>query len=424
MSHSTIALVTPWPPDHSGIADFARDLALGLVDAGFAVHVFTRAAAPQPCEGVVVTRVGDDWAGDELVAYRHRLFQLGNNVEFHGWMLGALADHPGVAQVHDIVLHHLLIGLTCARDNWNDYLHAVRDWYGDDVAARAEAPLHRAIQPIWETPEVVDFPFFEIFLEHAQGIVVHSQYAARRIAHALPRVPLRQVAQTYRHGAATPHRRLTRIGIFGGVQENKKLDWILESFGYLDAFLAGVEVTVVGTVIPQCEVLVEQAKALEHLSIRFVGRVDEADFVDELERTDLCIALRYPTMGETSAVVMRALQLGVPTIVSDTGWYAELPSEVLKAPLDNTPHFLSSTIHRLITEPQAYLAWADDCARMTTQLDLSHADMCAEIVDFLMSFRAERYASELFASKLVELGFRGDDSERAVLATIEPRTRL
>ncbi len=223
---------------------------------------------------------------------------------------------------------------------------------------------------------------------------------------------------------AAPRAALKRIGIFGGVQDNKKLDWVLEAFAYLDAFLIGIEVTVVGTVVPQCEMLIEQAMQLQHLSIQFVGRVDEAAFIEELEQTDLCIALRHPTMGETSAVVMRALQLGIPTIVSNTGWYAELPDNVVKAPLDNTPHFLSSSIHGLITQPARYREWAGTCADMATRPELSHARMCSDILDFLRCFRAESHASDLIARKLVEIGFIGDESEQRLLETISPRVRL
>jgi glycosyltransferase involved in cell wall biosynthesis len=40
-------------------------------------------------------------------------------------------------------------------------------------------------------------------------------------------------------------------------------------------------------------------------------------------------------MGETSAIVIRALALGKPVIVSDVGWFAELPDDVaLKAAPD------------------------------------------------------------------------------------------
>ena len=40
-------------------------------------------------------------------------------------------------------------------------------------------------------------------------------------------------------------------------------------------------------------------------------------------------------MGETSAVVIRALSVGTPLVVSDVGWFSELPDDVaLKAAPD------------------------------------------------------------------------------------------
>src|SRR5207249_6116748 len=42
----------------------------------------------------------------------------------------------------------------------------------------------------------------------------------------------------------------------------------------------------------------------------------------------VCVSLRWPTLGETSASVVRSLALGRPTVVTDTGWFAELPDDV------------------------------------------------------------------------------------------------
>jgi glycosyltransferase involved in cell wall biosynthesis len=51
---------------------------------------------------------------------------------------------------------------------------------------------------------------------------------------------------------------------------------------------------------------------------------------------DVLVNLRYPTMGETSGSVIRALSLGKPLIVSDVGWFRELPDDVvLKVPVDD-----------------------------------------------------------------------------------------
>ena len=50
---------------------------------------------------------------------------------------------------------------------------------------------------------------------------------------------------------------------------------------------------------------------------------------------DVCVNLRAPTMGETSGSVIRQLSLGKPVVVSDVGWFAELPDAVaLKVPVD------------------------------------------------------------------------------------------
>ena len=40
---------------------------------------------------------------------------------------------------------------------------------------------------------------------------------------------------------------------------------------------------------------------------------------------DAIVSLRSPTMGETSGSAIRALSLGKPLVVSDVGWFAELP---------------------------------------------------------------------------------------------------
>ena len=49
---------------------------------------------------------------------------------------------------------------------------------------------------------------------------------------------------------------------------------------------------------------------------------------------DVCVNLRSPTMGETSGSVIRQLSLGKPVVVSDVGWFAELPDDVaLKVPV-------------------------------------------------------------------------------------------
>jgi hypothetical protein len=50
---------------------------------------------------------------------------------------------------------------------------------------------------------------------------------------------------------------------------------------------------------------------------------------------DVLVNLRSPTMGETSGSVIRGLALGKAMVVSDVGWFSELPDGVaLRIPVD------------------------------------------------------------------------------------------
>jgi glycosyltransferase involved in cell wall biosynthesis len=94
---------------------------------------------------------------------------------------------------------------------------------------------------------------------------------------------------------------------------------------------------------------------LEHLDLRVgedvhvLGHVDEDRLWAVLAACDVCVSLRYPTMGETSGSVIRALGLGRPVLVSDVGWFSELPDDVVgKIPVDETEvDVLASVLERL-----------------------------------------------------------------------------
>ena len=65
---------------------------------------------------------------------------------------------------------------------------------------------------------------------------------------------------------------------------------------------------------------------------------------------DACVLLRAPTMGETSGSAIRTLSLGKPLVVSDVGWFAELPDDVaLKVPVggDEEIAALDAALERL-----------------------------------------------------------------------------
>ena len=69
---------------------------------------------------------------------------------------------------------------------------------------------------------------------------------------------------------------------------------------------------------------------------------------------DACVRLRAPTMGETSGSAIRALSLGKPLVVSDVGWFAELPDDVaIKVPVDEREiEALDAALERAAASPE------------------------------------------------------------------------
>jgi glycosyltransferase involved in cell wall biosynthesis len=117
---------------------------------------------------------------------------------------------------------------------------------------------------------------------------------------------------------------------------NKRIPQLLEAFAAFRRSRPGARLLLVGAAGERFDV----GRRLERLGL--VDGVDALDYVPEdsmwslMAACDVLVNLRYPTMGETSGSVIRALSLGRPLVVSDVGWFSELPDTVaLKVPIDD-----------------------------------------------------------------------------------------
>jgi SAM-dependent methyltransferase len=75
--------------------------------------------------------------------------------------------------------------------------------------------------------------------------------------------------------------------------------------------------------------------------VRVMGYVPIEELEGWLSAVDICLNLRYPTVGESSGTLARALGLGRAVIVSDVGSFSELPDDVcLKVPVGDEEEHL------------------------------------------------------------------------------------
>ena len=350
-----VAYYSPLPPERSGIADYSALLLprlARLVDVEVVRRGRTR---PVPAE----------------IA----LYHVGNDPEAHGWIVDALARRAGVVALHDFVLHHLVAGLTIGRKDGPAYLAAMERDAGIAGRLLAHGVLDGRVAPPWETrPD--EFPLAGEVLGNATGLIVHSQFVEERaresgyggtvwhIPH--PAWPVPSVEPTRIDGRPV-------FGCFGHLNASKRIPQLVEAFGLVRARHPRAKLLLVGPASPGFD-----ADPFAGDGIERIDYVGEEQLWRLMAACDACISLRSPTMGETSGSAIRALSLGRPLVVSDLGWFSELPDDVaLKIVPDDDEVPALATALELLASSEAKQQTMSDAAREYVQRE-HDADRVAE----------------------------------------------
>ncbi|MDH4102615.1 MAG: glycosyltransferase family 4 protein [Thermoleophilia bacterium] len=330
-----VAYFSPMPPERSGIADYSA-LLLPALGERLDVSVVKRGRKRAP-RGTDVS-----------------LYHVGNNPDAHGWIVDALRRESGVVVLHDYVLHHLVAGMTVGRRDGHGYLDAMEREYGVVGRLLAHGVLDKRIPPLWES-RPADFPLASFVLEHATGLIVHSRTVSELVRASgfagpvwvvpHPAWPVHEIAPV--RVAPGPV-----IGCFGVVNASKRIPELLRATAAVRESHPDVTLLLVGPTSPgfDLERRLQRVGLAEEGLVR-EGWTDEARLWSLMAGSDVAVNLRHPTMGETSGSVIRALSLGKPLVVSDVGWFAELPNEVaLKIPTgDDEVQVLSAALELLVT---------------------------------------------------------------------------
>ncbi len=334
-----VAYFSPMPPERSGIADYSA-LLLPALGERLDVTVVKRGRTRAP-RGTGVS-----------------LYHVGNNPDAHSWIVDALRKGPGVVVLHDFVLHHLVAGMTVGRRDGHGYLDAMEREYGVVGRLLAHGVLDKRIPPLWES-RPADFPLASFVLEHARGVIVHSRTVAGLVRGAGFSAPLWVIPHPAWPVPSITAVRVAEgpvIGCFGVVNASKRIPELLAATAKVREEHPDVTLLLVGPTSPGFDL----ERRLQRLGLSAgalvrEGWADEARLWALMAGVDVAVNLRHPTMGETSGSAIRAISLGKPLVVSDVGWFSELPDEVaLKVPVgDDEVPVLTAALELLVTRADA-----------------------------------------------------------------------
>jgi glycosyltransferase involved in cell wall biosynthesis len=337
-----VSYFSPLPPSTSGIADYSA-LLLPALERLLDVDV-VRPGRTRP-------------VADADVA----LYHVGNDPDAHGWIVDALRRRPGVVVLHDFVIHHLVAGLTIGRHDGHAYLAAMEREAGVPGRLLGYGVLEGRVPPLWEVrPQ--EFPLAGEVLDRATAVIVHSRYVealVREHGYSGPLHHIQHPAWPVPPSAPEAAAGSPLVGSFGHINENKRMPQLLEAFAALRRTRHGARLLVVGSEAPGFDL----AGRIERTGLDATGVIREPYVEEErlwslMAACDAIVLLRAPTMGETSGAAIRALSLGKPLVVSDVGWFSELPDDVaIKIPVggEEEVQALTAALRRL-ADPDAAAA--------------------------------------------------------------------
>jgi glycosyltransferase involved in cell wall biosynthesis len=357
-----IAWVSPLPPAMTGIADYSAELVEGLsdqFDIELVVDPAERSVAPALAGSHLVLSADEVPARHQARPYDLFIYHVGNH-HHHAYMVRLMHQFAGLVVLHD----YYLGGLVWAAMQQGGWPVGLADDLELEGKARLAADYREERIGVEEILHQVALN--QRILSWAEAVVVHSGWAEQRLQSrfAIPVVRLPLVASVPRLLPQAEERR--RLGLaddafivatLGFVERTKCIESLFRAVAALDQPIRDqIRILVVGRAEP------EQEKGLRALAdrlgirsaIQFMGRVPLDDFAAYARAADVCVQLRYPSRGEISAALLRALGAGAACVISNHGSMAEIPDGVvLKVrPPEHDVADVTAALTQLYSDPE------------------------------------------------------------------------
>ena len=332
-----LACVSPLPPERTGIAAYSAEL-LPELARYYDIEVITpQTEVTDPWVRANCPVHSVDWFRANARRYDRVMYHFGNS-PFHSHMFDLLPEVPGVVVLHDFFLGDV---------QWHDEAHGVRPnaWVRELQHAHGYITVQERFHAADMTDVVRKYPCNLSVLQHAQGIIVHSQ-VSRELAkqwygsngardwQIIPhlRTPVRltdasAAKHTTRRELGVPDDAflVCSFGMLGPSKANHRLlnAWMASPLAQNPrCYLVFVGENHGGHYGAELLAAIRKSGLSSRISI--TGWASEAVFRQYLFAADMAVQLRAQSRGETSGTVLDCMNHALPTIVNAHGSMAEL----------------------------------------------------------------------------------------------------
>lgn len=419
---------------HSAIGRFSHLVTEQLALRGVSVTLASCEATPPSKEQIwrtdlpVVLDPSD--IIENLDVFDIVIYNIGNNFEYHGGILRFTDQRSGIFVFHDLFLHDLFYGVLQAAGRLAEHDKLVAAVYGETrQAADSQSGYGNDLQH-----RVENFPMTEWFAPRALACVVHGKFGvpileaatAGRVIH-LPLAFVEHMDEPPERVARGTHANCERVQVttFGDANPNKRVASVLRAIGSSVLLREKVTYTVVGRVGDADRAYLTDLATTLGVKFEMTGRANDQEWASWMDATDVAACLRMPTTETASATVIECMAAGLPVLVTDIGFYRDLPDDlVFKVDPAREGDSLRDQLERIVGDPHLRLKAGRDAAHWA-RLTFSPITYAEGIEAFAREIHVEGAAVEV-ALRLADVSSllgRGMD-DPAVASWIKVATSL
>ena len=335
-------LVTPLPPMQTGLATYALRVIRSTGSLVEWTVAYPKGSDPETLPGYVKSMPIENIRKYDLPD--SRIFQIGNSPHCFP-IVQALYKFGGTALFHEIVMHHMLRHCYLENNMMEDYRRELIFCYGP-AAETVEKDLSNRKLTVTEFDRKLKlYPLIGRILHSSNSAVCLNSYSAAKLKDSFPegRVisighPLSEL--TEKKIPLKPYR--ICFGMIGTNHPGRNLDRLIEAIELLRNDFPDSGMVLIGGGYPE---------GLPEWITR-TGRLDEKEYQGWIRTLDYVFDVRHPTCGETSGSLLEAMRAGIPSIVTATGSFNNIPSDaVIRVPPDSIVQCIRSTVLLLEERP-------------------------------------------------------------------------
>jgi glycosyltransferase involved in cell wall biosynthesis len=377
----------------------------------------------------VAFRDASEVDSEKLATYDLLVYNLGNHLPFHRAIYEVSRRFPGLCVMHDFVMHHFFAAYYLEHLRRPEaYVAAMKRCAGARGAVVAEEILVGKRPRVWETDEVSQYPLFDEAIRGQYGVVTHSDFFRQRVESVSPAptvrlylpyelTPIKFVVSREQMGI--PDFRLLIVTI-GHINPNKRVAAVLDALAESHDLLERIFYIVAGPCDPGflAELKSRIAKLGLEQAVRLTGYVEDEQLQSLLNHADLCINLRFPATEGASASLVEEMLHGKAVVVTNTGFYSELPDDCVAKIRPQHEHAdLAAVLRLLITDAGR----REKMGRAAREFAENHfrADRYADhLIEFAWQMRGAKPLLQLADLVGQELQFMGVTKDMPIVETV------